>query len=157
MDEVKNILISWTAKEHIHHERNIDFYWLVGLLTLAFSVIAFIFKDALFGAFIIIAGFLYGYISSKKPQDVNVVISNKDIMFDDEIYVISKIKSFNIMKINNENELLILCDRTFNPVINVHVPDSSINQVKDILLKLLPQDETLVPHIGRRFMARYKI
>lgn len=156
-DNKKDILLSWVTPEHVHHNRSIDFYWALGLITLAASVLAFILSDGLFGALLLISGGMYGYISWHKPRDINVTITNKEIIIEDEIYPISKINAYRIMDIKGEKELILQIIRSYQPMVSVCVPDEISYQVKNVLQEMLTEDEKLIPHIGRRFMMRYKI
>lgn len=155
--EEQNILISWTTPEHVHHDRSIDFYWIVGLITIVVSVLAFIFKDALFGVFILIGGGLYAYVNHKKPNDVTVTINEKQIIIGDDIYLISKIQYFRIVQIKDEYELVLSIRQSYSPVVSVCIPGDIVNQTREILLTMIEESENSVPPIGRRFMARYKI
>ncbi len=157
MDDQKNILLTWTTPEHIHRERSIDFYWALGLITLAASVLAFILRDGLFGALLLIGGGLYGYISWKKPSDITTIISDKDITIGDDVYPIAKIKAFRVMDIKGEKELVLQIAQTYQPIISTCVPEDIAYPLRDLLRDMLFEDETLLPHVGRRFMARYKI
>lgn len=156
-DIENNNLLSWTTKEHVHLERSIDFYWVLGLITLTAAVLAFILRDGLFGALILIGGGMYGYISWVKPKDITVVITDKEIIIEDDIYNISKILAFRVTDLKGDKELLLKINRPYQSMVSACVPDDMEVQIKDTLSKMLPVDDTLVPHIGRRFMARYKI
>lgn len=157
MDDQKNVLLTWTAPEHIHRERSIDFYWALGLITLGAAVLAFILRDGLFGALLLIGGGLYGYISWKKPVDVTAVVSDKDITIGDDVYPIAKIKSFRVMDIKGEKELVLEITRTYQPIVSTCVPEDIAYPLRDLLRGMLFEDETLLPHVGRRFIARYKM
>ena len=158
MDDNKNeILLSWVTPEHVHHNRTIDFYWALGLITLACAVLAFILRDGLFGALILICGGMYGYISWHKPKNINVSITNKEITVEDEIYLISKINAYRIMDIKGDKELILQIILPYQPMVSVCIPNEIAYQVKNVLSTMLTEDEKLIPHIGRRFMIRYKI
>ena len=159
MDEnnLNNILLSWNTPEHIHHNRSIDFYWIVGLIAVVVSVIAFILKDGLFGIFVLIGGGLYAYVNYKKPNNVTVNITDKQIIIGDDAYLISKIQAFRIVPIKDEYELVLAIRKSYEPVVSVCIPNDFVLQTKELLGSMIEESESLVPQIGRRFMARYKI
>lgn len=157
MDNEKQVLYSFTTKEHTYYERSIDFYWAVGIIGVVLSVLAFLLKDALFGVLIIIGFFLYGYSSYKKPVDVDVTITNKDITIGDDLFAISKVSAFRILDIGNEKDVVFLIKRSYQPRVSVTLPDGVADSLKNALNQILEEDTTIVPHVGRRFMARFKI
>lgn len=159
MEEAKTTLITFSTLEHTHYERSVDFYWTVGLIAAAVAALAFIFKDILFGVLILIGGGLYGYASWKRPQEVSVVITDKDISIGDDWYPIEKIESFRVADIagDTRKEMILVIRRAYHPIVSVSIPEGLDMQVKEVLSRMLPVNETVVPHIGRRFMARFKI
>ncbi len=157
MDNQKTVLINFSTDEHAHYNRSNDFYWGLGIITLAAVVLAFIFKDGLFGVLILIGAFMYGYSSWKKPNTVGVVITDKDITIGDDLYLITKIESFHVVDLKGEKELVLCVRRNYEPIVSVCVPDEIALDVKNALSSMIVEDEKLFPHIGRRFMARYKI
>lgn len=157
LDNEKQVLYSFTTKEHTHYERSIDFYWAVGIIGVVLAVLAFILKDALFGVLIIIGFFLYGYSSYKKPVDVDVVITNKDITIGDDKFIIAKVSAYRILDIGDEKDVVFLIKRTYQPRVSVTLPEGIADSLKNALNQILEEDTTIVPHVGRRFMARFKI
>jgi len=157
MDDQKVELISFDTKEHKHYERSVDFYWAVGLAAVSLCVLAFILRDGLFGVLIIIGASLYAYSSWKKPSVFRVVLTNKDILIGHDLYQISKIESFRIMDIKGDKELVLSIDRGYHPMISICVPSEMAEPLHQTLNTMVKEDQNIVPHIGRRFMARYDI
>lgn len=157
MDNQKTPLINFSTDEHTHYHRGNDFYWGLGIVTVVAVVLAFIFRDGLFGVLILIGAAMYGYSSWKKPRSIDVTITDKDITIGDDLYLMQNIESFHVVDLKGEKELVLCVRRNYQPIISVCVPDELAFPVKDILNSLLINDDKLMPHIGRRFMARYKI
>ncbi len=157
MDPQKTTLLTFTSLEHKHYNRGVDFYWAVGLIAVAVAVVAFILKDGLYGLLVIIGAGLYGYSSWKKPQAITVTITDKDISIGEDLYPITTITAFRILDIKDEKELVLNIRRTYHPMVSVSIPDGLEMQLKEILSRMLNESQDLVPHIGRRFMARFKI
>ncbi len=157
IDNEKQVLYSFTTKEHTYYERSIDFYWAVGIIGAVLATLAFIFKDALFGILIIIGFFLYGYSSYKRPKDVDVIVTNKDITIGDDVFNIAKISAYRILDIGNEKDVVFLIKRSYQPRVSVTLPEGIADSLKNALNQILEEDTTIVPHVGRRFMARFKI
>ena len=157
MDNTKEVLLNFTTQEHKHYDRTVDFYWAIGLIGIALATTAFIFKDGLFGVLILIGFGLYGYVSWLKPKDIEVVITNKDITINQDIYQISKIDSYRILDIKGDKELILAIRRTYEPIVSVCIPNEYEQVIKNTLGEMVEYNDSIVPYIGRRFMARYKI
>jgi len=157
MDDSRIELFSFETEEHKHYIRSVDFYWTIGLIALVIVVLAFIFGNSLFGILIAIGVFMYGYVSSKTPNVVRVRITNKDILIGENLYPISKIESFRIMDLIGEKELVLSIRRNYQPIVPVCVPAEQYQSLRNVLNSIITEDTSLLPHIGRRMMAKYKI
>lgn len=157
MDNQKTTLINFSTEEHTHYHRGNDFYWGLGFIAITAAVLAFIFKDGLFGVLILIGSAMYGYSSWKKPRSIDVVITDKDITIGDDLYLIKNIESFHVVDLKREKELVLCVRRNYEPIVSVCVPDEIAMSVRDVLNSMIVNDDKLMPHLGRRFMARYKI
>jgi hypothetical protein len=157
MDNSRIELISFETEEHKHYNRSVDFYWTIGIVAVVVCVLAFIFGNGLFGVLVVIGISMYGYASSRNPNIIKIVLTNKDISIGDDNYAISKIESFNVMDLKGEKELVLSIRRPYQPIVSVCVPEDLHNTLRGALSSVLTEDPNLMPHIGRRMMARYKI
>ncbi len=157
MDNDVENLISFVAEDHVYHKRSNDYYWTVGLIAIVVAVLSFIFHNALFGILVLIGAFMYGYVSVKKPKDILVEINTKNIIIGEDFYDIEKIEAFNILEIGEETDLVLQIKRAYQPMVSVCLPTGIANELKPKILSILKEDKKLIPHIGRRFVAKYKL
>ena len=60
-------LISWSAPEHLYVEKHTDWYWTVGIITLALAAVAFIFGQVITGILILVAALALTLHASRPP------------------------------------------------------------------------------------------
>ena len=143
MDKEKN-QISWTTLEYDEVERSNDWFWAVGIIALAICVTSIIFKNYMFGIFILIAGFTLAYVSIRKPDEILVTIDHRGIRMRHDLYLYQGIKSFWVEPEHTHTDkrhLLIMTERFFLPMIAVQMPKGLEDQIRNYLIEFLPEKE----------------
>jgi len=69
---MKKILekIEWQAPEYEFHEKRPDWFWTLGIITLALFLSAVLLHSFLFGFLILLAGFSLALFGARKPNIV---------------------------------------------------------------------------------------
>ncbi len=130
--------IEWSALEYSRKEHSTDWYWAVGLITLAIIVATIWTKSYLFALFILISSASLILFSLRHPQEVIFSIETKGLRMGRDNYPWEKIKGFNIRKREEQNKLLIEIDKYFLPVYTIPVPSELVAEIKETLLKVKP-------------------
>lgn len=91
---MNQILIAWTADEHIYIEKNSQWYWTVGIIGATVALLSFIFGNVMFGVFVVVATIALCLVSSKPPRRVQYSINDRGIMIDDRLYTFLSMKAF---------------------------------------------------------------
>lgn len=143
MDEIKIDTIEWSAPEYTHKERTNDWFWALGLITIVGSIVAFWFKNNIFGIFILLSGGCFAMFTIRQPHDANYKIETKGLTMGRDFYTWKSIKSFNIKKNDHEDfpKLLIETSKYFLPIYTIPLSTELENQIKESLLKILPRSE----------------
>lgn len=143
MDEVKINTIEWTTPEYNHKERNNDWFWAIGLITIIACGLAIWLHNNVFAIFLFISGCCLIMFTMRHPQDVTYVIETKGLSMGKDLYEWKKIKSFNIKNNDSDNhaKLLIETIKYFLPVYTIPLPKDKMEEVKESLLKLIPRSE----------------
>lgn len=147
-------LISWNAPEHFHVEKNNDWYWAVGLITLAIAAVAFIFGNAITGIFVIVAATALVIHASKPPRVVECEINDRGIMVSGTLYPFLSLESFWIPHDEFPAKILIKSLKTFMPLIIVYIDEVDPEEVREILLKYIAETEHhehILKHLLERF------
>ena len=87
-------LISWNAPAHFYVEKKPDWFWVVGIITLALSAVALIFGQIITGIFIIVAAVALVLHASRPPKRVYCEVNDRGIIFDNTLYPFLTLDSF---------------------------------------------------------------
>ncbi len=134
-------LISWDAHEHVHTEKNNDWYWAVGIITITAAALAFIFNNFIFGIFIIVGSFALVIHSSKKPRLIHCEINDRGVIINDTLYPFLTLESFWIDAHIRPAKIIIKSHKTFMPFIIIYIDEVDPEEVRDILLNYISETE----------------
>jgi hypothetical protein len=133
--------VSWEAPEHTHGDKGGDWYFALGILTLAVTVAAVIFGNFLFALLAGLSGASLAVAASQPPKIVKYGVSVRGVFIENTLYPFTSLKAFCI---NEEDprgpQLLILSDKTFAPVIVMPIPPEYIDEIDDILGERLHEE-----------------
>ncbi|MBP6854723.1 MAG: hypothetical protein KBD26_00355 [Candidatus Pacebacteria bacterium] len=150
MDEQGKVSATWQALEYEYRERKVDWYWALGIIAVSTCIASFIFKNYLFGIFIILASVSIAIFSVKKPDLVTYTIDEKGIRIGSYFFPYHKIKAFWIGEHESHNELIIHIDRAILPHITILIPENvDTDGLKEFLLKYMKEEELHEPGLHK--------
>ena len=138
-------LIAWDAPEHIHTEKNSDWYWAVGIITITASVLAIMFSNIIFGILILVSAFALIVHASQKPRIFHYEINDRGVMINDILYPFLTLESFWINAHDAQPKILIKSHKTFMPYITIYIEDVDPEKVRDTLLNYIAETEHQEP------------
>ncbi|MFA6315326.1 MAG: hypothetical protein WC648_03100 [Candidatus Paceibacterota bacterium] len=147
-------LISWNAPEHIHREKSPDWYWAVGIITLALAVVAFIFGNIITGIFVLIAAVALVLNASKHPNHVYHEINDRGIIVGNTLYSFLSIDSFWIPHDEVPAKLILKSRKTFMPYIVIYIDEVDAEAVRETMQNFIAETEHHEPflkHVLERF------
>ncbi len=147
-------LIAWDAPEHIHIEKNNDWYWAVGIIALTAAALAFIFSNIIFGIFIVVGAFALVVHASQKPKIAHYEINDRSVVVNDILYPFLTLESFWIDAHERPSKVLIKSHKTFMPYINIQIEEVDPEQVRDILLNYISETEHSEP-LSQKILERF--
>lgn len=122
-DDPQTQKIRWRAPEYDHQEKAADWYWAVGIITLALAATATIFGDLLLGILILLASFILMIYAARRPRMVNVVVDENGVTIGEYHYPFSTLAAFYV---ENEDEASESLPRLFLQSRKALVPRISI-------------------------------
>lgn len=156
---MKDFSISWQAPVHEHREHSTDWYWVVGIITVALAA-SFIIVGNILLALIILIGIGTLLLHMKHPPHrENFEISRKGIRAGNKLYVWNSLEAFWILeehKTENEHiqpKLLLISERPFMPQIVIPLDDAPLEEIHEALsgrLQEVPQAEPFPSRIMRK-------
>ena len=147
-------LISWDAPEHLHTEKNNDWYWAVGIITITIAALAIILNNVIFAIFIIVAAFALVVHAAKKPRIIHIEINDRGIVIDKVLYPFLTLESFWIDAHEEIPKIILKSHKVFMPFITVHIEEVDREHVRDILLNYIAETEHIEP-LSQKIMERF--
>lgn len=142
--------VTWEAPEHHHIEKTHDWYWALGILTIASTVTALFLGNILFGMLILIGGGILSIAAAREPQIITFAVTARGIRVGNELFPYSSLEAFNI---DEENllgpQLIVKSKKMFMPMIVIPLPEDVIDEVDDIVGERLPEEELEEPFFNK--------
>ena len=85
---------SWTTLEYNHRPKTNDWYWAVGVTSIAATIASLLIGNGLFGFFLIVAGMTVMILASKAPKEITCDVSPRGINISKKFFAWSSLDSF---------------------------------------------------------------
>ena len=136
-------MIKWSAKEFIHYPKDLSWHLINIALAALFVLLALWQKNFLLVVLLVIAEILIIIWSIREPKEIDFEISETGLRIENNIkYPFNSLTCFDIQSgAEDLDELLILQKMKFRPIIKIPLPKEQSSQIKEYLLKYLPEKE----------------
>lgn len=134
-------LISWNAPTHIHVEKRADWYWSVGIITLAIAAVLFIFGQIIPGIFVVVAATSLVLVAHRHPRIVRCEINDRGLVVDSVLYPFLSLESFWIPHDSVPPRILIKSRKTLMPLIVIFIDEVDPEKVREVLLKYIAETQ----------------
>jgi len=145
--------IEWVAPEYEFHKKSPDWFWTLGIITLALFLSTILLHSFLFGFLILLAGFSLALYGARRPNIVSFKISTRGIHIGSRIYSYENLKCFWVdYEPPYKKELIVESKKTFMPHINIILGDADPIKIRNYLLQFLREEkieESLTSAIAR--------
>lgn len=132
-------LIAWNAPEHLYVEKSQDWYWSVGIITLALSAVAFIFGNVVTGILVLVASVALVLHSSKPPRIVYHEVNDRGVIINNTLYPFLTLDSFWIP--HDEPKIILKSRKIFAPFVIIRIEEVDPEVIREILLKYIAETE----------------
>lgn len=157
MDTHGTPIISWQAPEYKHYPKG--FWWYIGLLIVVVALGSVqIWKQDYFGvATTVIIGILAGIITRRKPDTIDLHITNTGIKVSDLHIPYRHIKQFWIVDDGRHKTLNVETTIRLNRVVVVELHEQDPAPIREFLLQILPEHATPGPTFSQWFAHKAKL
>ncbi|OHB04327.1 MAG: hypothetical protein A3B14_02555 [Candidatus Zambryskibacteria bacterium RIFCSPLOWO2_01_FULL_45_21] len=132
--------LQWNTLEYEHRERGSDWFWAVGILTVAIAITSIIFNNVLFAIVILLSGFTLALFAARHPKSVEITIDEKGVRLDSYFYPYHSLESFWVDdRGEGQHKILIKSQKLIMPYIVVPIEEVSSEEVRETLSKYLPE------------------
>jgi hypothetical protein len=141
--------LKWQAFEYEHQTKSTDWFWIVWIIAIGIAVTAYLFKNLLFGMFILISAFSLSLYASRKPDLLNFALSERGFLIKGKLVPFSTIQSFwieedhpNSPKMNGQGKIILQSQTKTVPYIIIPLSeDIDSEEIREYLLKYLEEEE----------------
>lgn len=133
--------IEWQAYEYVQTEKSVDWFWGVGIIALCLAITAIIFDNILFAVFIVIGTFTLLLFTFRKPLLLDCEISKRGIKVGKAFYPYGSLVSFCVQKTLHGPHLALKSQKTFTPLITIHLTGADEEVIRDFLNDYIPEEE----------------
>jgi len=142
-------LISWNAPAHFYVEKKPDWFWAVGIITLALAVTSFLFGEFVTGLFVIVAALALVVHASRPPHVVEYHINDRGLAADETLYPFVTLDSFWIPHDEMPSKILLKSRKLMMPLIVIYIDGVDPEDVRQVLLKYIAEAEHREPFLKK--------
>ncbi|MHB0978286.1 MAG: hypothetical protein ACYC1K_02715 [Minisyncoccota bacterium] len=138
--------IEWDGHEYEHKERSSDWFWAVGIITVAVALTSIILGNIIFALLIIVSAFALLLFINRPPETLHIIVDEKGITKGRVRYPFDTLHSFYIDIDHPHKKILLRSKKMFMPLIVVPLGEKvDIENVETNLLKFIPQEPLVLP------------
>lgn len=140
--------IIWEEYHYLHFEKNSDWKWSVGIISVTIALISFMFSNITFGVLIIVATGALLMHALQTPRMLRFEINTTGIRIDQESWSFTSLKSFWIednKQYHIPSRILFETDFMTSPILSLPLPiqtdQKDIHDIHEELVKILPEKQ----------------
>jgi len=132
----------WETIEHNHHKKGRDWFWVVGIISLAIIVSSILFGNLTFAAVITLLTLLLFIESNREAEIIKVGVDKKGIYVNKSFHSFETITSFYIEQEQGIPRLILKSSKFMSPYIVIPlIADIDIDDVEFFLGYYLDQEK----------------
>lgn len=137
--------ITWTTIEYLHQEKDNDWYWIVGIVTVTVAIVSILLNNLIFAILILVSSFILTLFASKEPKVLNVEIGDKEIIFGKTKFPYKELEAYWIETKEGLPRIILKSKKIFIPYISIFLEETDPEIVDDILSKKIKKEEMTEP------------
>lgn len=155
--DVGEALLAWETWDRPPHDHSRRWYITAGIIGGLFLVYAIASANFLFATIVLMMGLLIILDHSKKPERINIIVTDAGIVYDDHWFPYEEMKDFSIVYQPGVAKILYIDFlRMWKPLLHIPVEDMDPNILRETLLNFVfenldREEETLTDHMRRLY------
>lgn len=151
----ENLIVTWEAYDKQDKERKVDWFWALGIIGIAGSVLAFIFDNFLFGVFILLGIVIMIFLVSQKKKKISYKLDEQGLHMGTELLPYKKIFSFYLDESGEWGKILLHTNHPISPIVGVYYEDKSIgDDIYEMFMEHEVKEEYLVEPISHQIFEK---
>lgn len=139
--------ISWQQHEHLHREKTVDWFWIVGIIAFGGIVLSVFFNNFLFALIIFLFTIISFVMVQRPPRLLVFEISRKGVRAGNVLYPYSMLDSFWIEDTEYDDKILFKSRKPLTPLLVIPFDSTQTDpeQIRDFLLDFIDEEELEEP------------
>lgn len=140
--------IIWEEYHYLHYEKNSDWKWSVGIVSVTIALISFMFSNITFGVLVLVGTVALLLHALKAPKKLRFEINTTGVRIDQESWSFSSLKYFWIednKQYHIPSRILFETDMLTAPLLSLPLPietdQRDIHDIHEELVKILPEKQ----------------
>lgn len=142
---MKNIILSWQTPEYLPKDRSSDWFWAVGIISMAIIITAILLNNLLLAVFLSFTTLTIFIYAKRKPEIISIEITENGVRAGRNMHPFSLLTKFCV----NENyiipHLLLKSSSVINPLIVLPITKTDPEKVREVLRNYLIEEEIEEP------------
>ncbi len=137
-------IFEWYGREYDPNPKSADWYWAIGIITVALAIAALLFVDYLLALLIVIAGVALSLHAARHPPTHRFAITEQGLMIDNDLYPFSTMHSFAMLEYLEGNRPPVLSIKThawLSPHLLISLPGVDADALHEHLLGRIDEGE----------------
>lgn len=147
------VKISWSAPEYEYHKKNPEWFWILGIITIAMVLVAIIVGNFLFAVLVVLSGFSLAIYGARKPRLIKIGLSSGGISADKKQYDYDDLSHFWInYEPPQKKEIVLEFKKAFSTHITIMLGDTDPEMARRFLLQYAKEkkiEESLANSIAK--------
>lgn len=141
--------LEWQAQEYEFHKKSPEWFWALGIITLAVALAAVVLENFLLAVMAALGGFSLALYGARRPKILAFKVDARGVTAGDKIYDYENIKKFWInYDPPRRKEMFIESKKTFSPLITIELGDADPETVRNYLLRYIKEEKIEEPFIA---------
>ncbi|MEK7588679.1 MAG: hypothetical protein AAB438_02565 [Patescibacteria group bacterium] len=149
-------VLTWVLPQYKHIEKNIDWFWALGVIVLCGGATSIIYKNYFFAVLLLLGGLLMAYFATRKPELVDFKLDDKGLNIKNRLYPYENIKAFWVQTPSQENgmesSLFIHSERYILPTISLPIYQNMGDRIRERMLSKNVPEEKMEEHLSVAIM-----
>ncbi len=146
--------IAWHVETHQEQERSTDWYWGLGLLTIAGAGLSIFFGNYLFAAILLLGAGSLGTMVARGPREHEVRVTPRGVTLDGTLYRWQNIDSFWVEE-HREPHLLVSTKGVLHAQLVIPLLDQTRAQNVRTYARRFAQEEEQDAHLGHHIAQMF--
>lgn len=142
--------VHWQAKEYLSHDRNVLWFVGFGAVTLGLLAVAiFLMQSWTFTILVVVMAASVLVLVYRPPRVLDYTLTDKGLYIGEKMHSFAEFKSFGVIRDGEEYSVALIPTKRFSPAVTIYFPESSGEQIVDMLGSRMPMETLKLDVIDR--------